>query len=70
MSCSTRGLLVTIPLPRGKKSLPTIFSSTDDFPDDCEPTTTWNMIQLQSTITRHLQGSYSLFGVDPESHYR
>jgi hypothetical protein len=41
MSCRMSGLLVTIPLPRGRKSLPTIFSSTDDFPDDCEPTTTW-----------------------------
>ena len=30
-----------MPLPRGKKSLPTIFSSTEDFPEDCDPTTTY-----------------------------
>lgn len=40
MSCRMRGLLVTMPLPRGRKSRPTIFSSTEDFPDDCDPTTT------------------------------
>lgn len=41
MSCNMSGRRVTMPLPRGRKSLPTIFSSTDDFPDDCEPTTTY-----------------------------
>ena len=41
MSCRISGLLVTIPLPRGKKSLPTMFSSTEDLPEDWEPTTTW-----------------------------
>jgi hypothetical protein len=40
MSWRMSGLRVTIPLPRGRKSRPTIFSRTDDFPDDCEPTTT------------------------------
>jgi hypothetical protein len=30
---------VTIPVPRGRKSLPTIFSRQDDFPLDCEPIT-------------------------------
>ena len=56
MSCSISGLLVTIPVPRGRlgrvsipgangvhgesyKSLPTMFSSTELFPLDCEPTT-------------------------------
>ena len=39
MSCNTRGLLVTIPEPRGRKSLPTKFSSTEDLPADCPPTT-------------------------------
>uniref|UniRef100_A0A0A8YU90 Uncharacterized protein n=1 Tax=Arundo donax TaxID=35708 RepID=A0A0A8YU90_ARUDO len=38
-SCSTRGLLVTIPDPRGRKSLPTMLSSTDDFPELWPPTT-------------------------------
>ena len=40
MSCRINGLLVTIPLPRGRKSRPTIFSRTEDLPEDCEPTTT------------------------------
>jgi hypothetical protein len=40
MSWRMSGLRVTIPLPRGRKSRPTIFSRTDDFPEDCEPTTT------------------------------
>jgi hypothetical protein len=31
-----------MPLPRGRKSRPTMFSRTDDFPEDCDPTTTWN----------------------------
>eukprot|EP00035_Acanthoeca_spectabilis_P018611 m.397231 g.397231 ORF g.397231 m.397231 type:complete len:88 (-) comp16772_c3_seq52:1504-1767(-) len=34
------GTRVTIPDPRGKKSRPTMDSSTDDFPELCEPTTT------------------------------
>lgn len=38
-SCRTKGRRVTIPEPRGKKSLPTKFSKTDDLPADCEPTT-------------------------------
>ena len=38
-SCKTKGRRVTIPEPRGKKSLPTKFSKTDDLPADCEPTT-------------------------------
>lgn len=46
MSCSMSGRRVTMPLPRGRKSLPTIFSSTDDFPDDCEPTTTYESISI------------------------
>ena len=29
-----------MPLPRGRKSLPTMFSRTEDLPEDCEPTTT------------------------------
>ena len=40
MSWRMRGLRVTMPLPRGRKSRPTIFSSTEDFPEDWEPTTT------------------------------
>lgn len=36
-----RGRLVTMPLPRGKKSRPTMFSRTDDLPADWEPTTTY-----------------------------
>ena len=39
ISWRTSGLRVTIPEPRGKKSLPTKFSKTDDFPADCPPTT-------------------------------
>ncbi len=39
MSCKTSGRRVTIPEPRGKKSRPTKFSKTDDFPADCPPTT-------------------------------
>jgi hypothetical protein len=30
----TRGRLVTMPLPRGRKSRPTMFSRTEDFPED------------------------------------
>ena len=33
-----------MPLPRGRKSLPTMFSRTEDFPDDCEPTTTYKSV--------------------------
>lgn len=40
MSWRTRGRRVTMPVPRGRKSRPTMFSSTDDLPLDCEPTTT------------------------------
>lgn len=40
MSWRMRGRLVTMPLPRGRKSRPTMFSKTDDLPADCEPTTT------------------------------
>lgn len=29
-----------MPVPRGKKSRPTICSNTEDFPEDCEPITT------------------------------
>lgn len=43
MSCRIRGRRVTMPLPLGKKSLPTMFSRTEDFPEDCDPTTTWNL---------------------------
>lgn len=50
MSCKMRGRRVTIPLPRGKKSRPTIFSSTDDFPEDCEPTTTFVFVSLHSRL--------------------
>ena len=34
---SSNGLLVTTPSPRGKKSSPTIDSSTDDLPADYPP---------------------------------
>ncbi len=40
LSCSTSGHLVTMPWPLGRKSRPTICSSTDDFPVDWEPITT------------------------------
>ena len=36
---SSRGLLVTTPSPRGKKSRPTIDSRTEDLPALCEPRT-------------------------------
>lgn len=36
-----------MPLPRGKKSRPTIFSRTDDFPDDCDPTTTLQLLSVR-----------------------
>lgn len=32
MSCKTRGLRVTIPVPLGRKSRPTMFSKTEDLP--------------------------------------
>lgn len=51
MSCNMSGLRVTMPLPRGRKSLPTIFSRTDDFPDDCEPTTTYRSISIRLSAT-------------------
>lgn len=38
-SCSSSGLRVQIPAPRGKKSLPTRASSTEDLPADWAPTT-------------------------------
>jgi hypothetical protein len=47
MSCRISGLRVTIPLPRGRKSRPTIFSRTEDLPEDCEPTTTLGRDQCQ-----------------------
>ena len=34
ISCKISGLLVTMPLPRGRKSRPTKFSRTDDLPED------------------------------------
>jgi len=34
-SCSTSGLRVTMPVPRGRKSLPTTASSTELFPELC-----------------------------------
>jgi len=40
LSYKIKGLRVTIPDPRGRISLPQIASSTEDFPADCEPTTT------------------------------
>jgi len=40
MSWRMSGLRVTIPLPRGRKSRPTMFSRTEDLPEDWEPTTT------------------------------
>ena len=41
-SCSSSGLRVQIPAPRGRKSLPTRASSTEDLPADWAPTTaTW-----------------------------
>ena len=38
-NCRTSGQRVTIPLPRGRKSLPTMFSNTELFPLDWPPTT-------------------------------
>lgn len=46
MSWRMSGRRVTMPLPRGRKSLPTMFSRTDDLPEDCEPTTTCVRYQL------------------------
>lgn len=40
VSCITSGTRVTMPVPRGRKSLPTRFSRTELLPDDCDPTTT------------------------------
>lgn len=40
-----------MPLPRGRKSRPTMFSSTDDLPADWDPTTTWRA-QTESAKTR------------------
>ena len=52
MSCRISGRRVTIPLPRGRKSLPTMFSRTEDLPDDCEPTTTCRYHQRNSHWTQ------------------
>jgi hypothetical protein len=41
-----------MPLPRGRKSLPTMFSRTEDFPDDCEPTTTYRMLATRVNMQR------------------
>ena len=59
LNYKTRGHLVTIPEPLGKKSLPTIDSRTDDFPVDYAPTTTiWgNSIEFLVLIT--LNASYN-----------
>jgi hypothetical protein len=48
MSWRIRGLRVTMPLPLGRKSRPTMFSRTDDFPEDCDPTTTLDKSQQMS----------------------
>jgi len=49
---SIRGHLVTIPLPRGRKSRPTILSKTELFPLDWAPTTTiyGSSIELRAFI--------------------
>ena len=39
-SCSTSGRRVTMPVPLGRKSRPTMLSRTLLLPDDCDPTTT------------------------------
>ena len=39
-SWSTSGRRVTIPIPRGRKLRPTMFSRTELLPDDCAPMTT------------------------------
>ena len=40
MSCRTRGLLVTIPVPRGRMLLPTKLSITELLPELWDPTIT------------------------------
>lgn len=49
MSCRISGRRVTMPLPRGRKSRPTMFSRTEDFPADWDPTTTWSSGALASS---------------------
>lgn len=50
ISWRMRGRRVTMPLPRGRKSRPTMFSRTEDLPADCEPTTTCRAVS--SAISR------------------
>lgn len=44
MSWRIKGRRVTMPLPRGRKSRPTMFSNTEDLPEDWEPTTTCDIL--------------------------
>lgn len=57
---STRGHLVTIPLPLGRKSRPTIDSITLLLPLDCEPTET---IMGNSTVWRALRDSNASYNL-------
>lgn len=49
-SVSSSGVLVTMPVPLGRKSFPTMFSMTDDLPEDCDPTTTYVNHKLANGI--------------------
>lgn len=57
---STSGHLVTIPLPRGKKSFPTIDSTTLLFPLDWEPTETMMGSSMLLRALIESNASYSL----------
>lgn len=67
---------MTIPDPRGRKSRPTIVSSTEDLPEDCDPTTTiwgrstesppmWLKVSW-SLLTREMRSPSDMVGVGPE----
>lgn len=48
--------------PRGKKSLPTRLSSTEDFPDDCDPTTaTWGRSSWKDSPPAAAKASWTRF---------
>jgi len=71
MSCRIKGLRVTIPLPLGRKSRPTMFSKTDDLPDDCDPTTTWNGLYLLVLKLRKVRWMKNLrFAASPRNHFQ
>ena len=60
MSWRMSGLRVTMPEPRGRKSRPTMFSRTDDLPEDWEPTTTYVMLVLVCAVVCKMLATHNL----------